>query len=119
MTQQFDLVRNSLTKLEDSYNDLNNESEIQIQIRETYQYIHQILDQEETKDLQKVNTAKTTLKCSLNKQKETLRHLDGLLVGCNTYISRIPESGQLLVHSKSIIQRVTDLTDQIKQTMHP
>lgn len=113
-------VNNGLKKVEDADNELNNETDAERQVQDMYRQLHQMLDQCEVKDMQKVKVAKTKLLDSLSSQKGNLKLLQACLTSCDEFISKVTGSrerdSQLLIHSNDIQKRVDDLTSQVQQS---
>ena len=112
-------VSAAISEVEGADNDLNNETDAERQVQELYRQLHQILDQREVKDLQKVKAAKTRLVDSLSSQKGNLKLLQACLISCDEFISKVTSkqrASQLLIHCNDIQKRVNDLTNQVKQS---
>ena len=114
-------VSNALQEVEDTDNELNNETDVERQIQDMYHQLHQILDQCQVGDLKKVKVAKTALQTSLASQKSNLKLLQTCLVSCDEFVSKVTTTerathDQLLIHSSDIQKRVNNLTNQIQQT---
>ena len=111
-------VNSAIKKVEDVDNELNNETDAERQVQDMYHQLHEMLDQCEVKDLEKVKAAKTRLLDLLSSQKGDLKLLQTCLVSCDEFVSKVTTregASQLLIYSNDIQKRVNDLTNQVEQ----
>ena len=115
-----DKVTVALKKVEDADNELNNETDAEKQVQEMYHQLHQMLEQCEVKDLEKVKAAKDVLQNSLSIQKENLRHLHTHISSCSEFVSKVvmpvEEISELQEYNDYTQEVVNDLTNQVQQS---
>ena len=112
-------VNTAIKKVEDVDNELNNETDGEGQVRDMYRQLHEMLDQCEVKDMQKVKAAKMRLLDLLSSQKGNLKLLQACLISCDEFVSKVTAregASQLLTYSNDIQNRVKDLTNQVEQS---
>ena len=112
-------VNTAIKKVEDVDNELNNETDAERQVQDMYRQLHEMLDQCEVKDLQKIKVAKIMLQDLLSSQKGNLKLLQACLVSCDEFVSKLTAregASQLLPYSNDIQKRVNDLTNQVQQS---
>ena len=118
LKQLLELVRNGIKRIEESDKEIEIESEAnRMKIRGVYGEVYKLLKQQEEEALEKVNTIEMSLKKTLSMQKENAKFMESQLVSCvefsNDAIST-NRTRQLLTYKNSIIDRVEDLTKQVK-----
>ncbi|XP_065904041.1 E3 ubiquitin-protein ligase TRIM71-like [Dysidea avara] len=114
-------VRDGLKKVEECDNEIDGKCEAEVikPIRDVYQRFHEIIQQQEVTDLQKVENIKSTLHCSLTSQIKELKLLEDWLVSCDEFVTKATttqRSSELLTYSKYISNRVAELTSQVERT---
>ena len=118
LTTMLEQVNAAIKKVEDVDNELNNETDAEKRVRIMYRQLHQMLDQSEEKDMQKIKLAKTGLLNLLCNQKGDLKLLQACLVSCDEFVSKVTtreRASQLLTYSNDIQKRVKDLTSQLQR----
>ena len=121
LKKMLELVRDGLEKVEECDNKIDGKCEAEIikPIRDVYQRLHEILQQQEATDLQKVENIKSTLHRSLASQIKELKLLEDWLVSCDEFVTKATTtqiSSELLTYSKYISNRVVELTSQVERT---
>ena len=119
LKKMLEQVRDGLAKVQEADNDLNNETDAEVQLKEMYCKLHEMLNKQEKKDLEKVSQVKSSLLGSLQSQRGDLRLLENLIVSCDefvTKVSTVEESSQLLIHRNDINNTVAELTSQVERT---
>ena len=115
-----DEVKNHIRKVENADNELNNETDVEMQIQNIYGQEHLKLDKCKAKDLEKVKVVKTALQIPLGSQKENLKYLLTCLSSCNEYIHRVVIPAKEVIELREcydyVQNTVTDLTNQVKQS---
>ena len=111
-------VNAAIKKVEDVDNELNNETDAEKQVQIMYRQLHQMLDQAEEKDIQKIKVAKILLQDLLSSQNGNLKLLQACLVSCDEFVSKVTtreNASQLLTYNNDIQKRVKDLTNQVQR----
>ncbi|XP_065904043.1 tripartite motif-containing protein 2-like [Dysidea avara] len=121
LKKMLEQVRDGLEKVEECDNEIDGKCEAEVikPIRDVYQRLHEILQQEEVIDLQKVDTVKGTLHRTLGSQIKELKLLEDCLVSCDEFVTKATTtqtSSELLTYSKYISNRVAELTSQVERT---
>ena len=85
-----------------------------------YAELHELLDQCEVRDLQKIEAVKTGLQNSLGSQKEKLKVLHTCMASCNEFVSKVVMPAREITQLHGYIaytqERVKDLTNQVEQS---
>jgi len=121
LKKMLEQVRAGLEKVEGRDNEIDERCEAEVikPIRDIYQRLHEILQEQEASDLQKVNTIKNTLHSSLGGQIKELKLLEDWLDSCDEFVTKATTSqrpNELLTYSKYISNRVAELTGQVERT---
>ncbi|XP_065904042.1 E3 ubiquitin-protein ligase TRIM71-like [Dysidea avara] len=121
LKKMLEQVRVGLEKVEECDNEIDGKCEAEVikPIRDVYQRLHEILQQQEVTDLQKVENIKSTLHRSLACQIKELKMLEDWLVSCDEFVTKATTtqiSSELLTYSKYISNRVVELTSQVERT---
>ena len=110
----------AMKKMEDVDNELNNETDAKRQVQDMYHQLHELLDQCEVRDLQKIEAVKTGLQNSLGSQKEKLKVLHTCMASCNEFVSKVVMPAREITQLHGYIaytqERVKDLTNQVEQS---